>query len=561
MNYYSENDKRAAEWLRGLIAAERIPNGYVDERDINEVTAKDLEGYVQHHFFAGIGGWPYALERASWPMDRPIWTGSCPCQPFSTAGAAKGTQDARHLWPAFRKLIATCRPACIMGEQVASRMGRDWLQEVRFDLEQIQYWEGYEKNLLSLRAAKTIAALSKVLGAVVGRVERSLCRLSENLRKGLARDAQSHADRSKREAQGEGQDLPKEVHREGQGDVPGVGNCTKVQKERDAVRPGSIYRGIKCKDSAGLLRADGSSVADETREESVEFTVTRQSKARSWLYILEHPSSLLRSKRGVGRLGGRGATNDCLCLLRKECLNDERRLAEAYRAIIASSIVRLCQFGVQAHLETLGYAVGAGDICAAGISAPHIRQRLWWVADNRRPGNERGLRSGKASATSKATRAEVEERERSGSDTGSGSGGGRVADVPGAGSSGRRSDGREHSAIEAPGDSEDRGLSDATGLGFQRLVAEAEAEGRSEPRPVNAWELSEGSEGSSPYDQWEDYEWIPCGDGRARRIEPGLSPLAHGVSGRVGLLRGYGNAIVPQVAQVFIEAFMESEEN
>ena len=39
-------------------------------------------------------------------------------------------------------------------------------------------------------------------------------------------------------------------------------------------------------------------------------------------------------------------------------------------------------------------------------------------------------------------------------------------------------------------------------------------------------------------------------------IEPGLFPLADGVSGRVGLLRGAGNAIVPQVAAVFVEEFL-----
>jgi DNA (cytosine-5)-methyltransferase 1 len=33
--------------------------------------------------------------------------------------------------------------------------------------------------------------------------------------------------------------------------------------------------------------------------------------------------------------------------------------------------------------------------------------------------------------------------------------------------------------------------------------------------------------------------------------------LAHGAASRVGRLRAYGNAIVPQVAQAFIEAFME----
>jgi DNA (cytosine-5)-methyltransferase 1 len=34
---------------------------------------------------------------------------------------------------------------------------------------------------------------------------------------------------------------------------------------------------------------------------------------------------------------------------------------------------------VSTDLETLGYAVGAADLCAAGVGAPHVRQRLWFV--------------------------------------------------------------------------------------------------------------------------------------------------------------------------------------
>ena len=54
---------------------------------------------------------------------------------------------------------------------------------------------------------------------------------------------------------------------------------------------------------------------------------------------------------------------------------------------------------------------------------------------------------------------------------------------------------------------------------------------------------------------WDGAKWINCGDGKARRIEPGLEPLVNGLPGRVGLLRGLGNSIVPQVAAEFIRAY------
>ena len=85
--YYNENNRFAAQWLRNLIAAGDIAPGDVDERSITEVRPDDLRGYTQCHFFAGIGGWSAALRLAGWPDDRPVWTGSCPCQPFSAAGA------------------------------------------------------------------------------------------------------------------------------------------------------------------------------------------------------------------------------------------------------------------------------------------------------------------------------------------------------------------------------------------------------------------------------------------------------------------------------------------
>ena len=139
MNYYNEYDQKTAAWLRELIKRGILPNGDVDTRSITEVRPFDLTGYNQCHFFAGIGGWSYALQLAGWPADKPVWTGSCPCQPFSTAGKGLAQDDERHLWPVFFNLIRQCRPEYVFGEQVASAIGHGWLDGVSADLEA----EGY----------------------------------------------------------------------------------------------------------------------------------------------------------------------------------------------------------------------------------------------------------------------------------------------------------------------------------------------------------------------------------------------------------------------------------
>lgn len=139
MNYYNENDPKAAAWIRELIKEGCISEGVVDERSIVDVHASDLSEYRQCHFFAGIGGWSYALRLAGVPDDEPVWTGSCPCQPFSNAGKRKGTEDERHLWPVFFNLIAQRNPSVVFGEQVASKAGREWLTGVFADLESVAY--------------------------------------------------------------------------------------------------------------------------------------------------------------------------------------------------------------------------------------------------------------------------------------------------------------------------------------------------------------------------------------------------------------------------------------
>nr|WP_318385075.1 DNA cytosine methyltransferase [uncultured Enterobacter sp.] len=137
--YYNEIDPFAAQWLRNLIAGGHIAPGEVDERSIEDVSPDDLRGFTQCHFFAGIGVWSHSLRLAGWPDDKPVWTGSCPCQPFSAAGKGDGFADERHLWPHFFHLISERRPQHVFGEQVAAGNANVWFDLVQSDLEGMDY--------------------------------------------------------------------------------------------------------------------------------------------------------------------------------------------------------------------------------------------------------------------------------------------------------------------------------------------------------------------------------------------------------------------------------------
>ena len=339
--WYNENDSFPASWLRKLIAADLLPQGTVDERSIEEIRSDDCQ--PTSHFFAGIGGWPYALALAGWPSKVPVWTGSCPCQPFSSAGRRKGFSDERDLWPVWVRLIAECRPPTIFGEQVASPLGREWLARVFADL------------------------------------------------------------------------------------------------------------------------------------------------------------------------------------------------------------------------EPLGYAVAGADLCAAGISAPHIRQRLFWVADSS------GLRVGIG-----------QEAERETEPSGSSSDGGmehsdsdrrnsRRAKPDGRGFAGRcglgrlaNTDGRKSRNrdiqrggrhLQLPQDENPCGMGHANRARYEigtRFAGDDETTTGPTAR-----------EATQQADPWNRFDFIPCSDGKSRRVESGTFPLARGAPARVGRLRGYGNAIVPQIAAAFVRVFME----
>lgn len=137
--YYNEIDPAAVAVLRELIARDVIAPGDVDNRSIKDVSPDELSGYTQCHFFAGGGLWSVAARLAGWPDDRELWTGSCPCQPYSAAGKGLGANDPRHLWPDFHRLIRARRPSVVMGEQVAGAAGYGWFDGVRADLAREDY--------------------------------------------------------------------------------------------------------------------------------------------------------------------------------------------------------------------------------------------------------------------------------------------------------------------------------------------------------------------------------------------------------------------------------------
>lgn len=331
--YYNEHDPFAAEWLRELIADGQIMAGEVDERDIQDVQPADLVEFTRCHFFAGIGGWDYALRLAGWPDDVPVWTGSCPCQPFSVAGQRGGPDDPRHLWPAWFRLIRECRPPVIFGEQVASAIWHCWLDLVFDDLE------------------------------------------------------------------GE------------------------------------------------------------------------------------------------------------------------------------------------------GYACGAAVLPACSVGAPHLRQRLWFVADadGRQPGDG-GLQRGRGHLQRTEDAAAVwfvadalsagRPEGRAGAGAGPASGGGSclMADHNSAGLEVGRVEPARGECTPAERGSHAGDVGDAGCEGLPQL-----------------WR-HESDTGSA----WSSGVWLKCRDGKARLVEPGIFPLAHGVPNRVGTLRGAGNAIVPQVAAEVIGAYMDA---
>lgn len=146
---YVDNEPYVCQWTENLMHRGIIPAGRVLCASVETLQAHDLAGFDHVHLFSGISVWAYALRQAGWADDRPAWTLSCPCQPFSSAGRKKGFNDRRHLWPHAFRLISECRPGAIFGEQVSSQDGLAWLDVVQDQLEGC----GYAVGALAISAA------------------------------------------------------------------------------------------------------------------------------------------------------------------------------------------------------------------------------------------------------------------------------------------------------------------------------------------------------------------------------------------------------------------------
>lgn len=207
------------------------------------------------------------------------------------------------------------------------------------------------------------------------------------------------------------------------------------------------------------------------------------------------------------------------------------------------------------RLEAAGYAAWALDIPAAGIGAPHIRQRCFFAAVDLRLAPD-GLADAGCLERERRERT-PQGRQHDGQDAGrieGHDGPARCGEAGAVGLEHGAGDGRQQRRAEPVrrGLASGRGacgLADAAIVGrVGRGASEAGVEPGTVQRPDGLCDAGD-EPATGPTDSfWRDADWLFCRDGKWRPTEPGLQPLAHGVSGRVGLLRGAGNAIVPQAA-------------
>ena len=220
-------------------------------------------------------------------------------------------------------------------------------------------------------------------------------------------------------------------------------------------------------------------------------------------------------------------------------LIDARRPVVVMGEQVAAAVGKNWLDGVFADLEGIGYACGAAVVPAAAVDAPHRRDRLWFVADAHCiPGRQGDQDAGRRARGSGA--GEVPGLERAGD--------GAFANT----SVGRRGE-------SCAGEMEQSWRAEAVGAGHGTVSNPARLSKREPDYQDSAVSVGRSAR-PIPVERspWDGADWIIGHDGKARRVEPSIRLLAHGVSARVGRLRAYGNAIVPQVAAEVIGAYMDT---
>ena len=377
--------------------------------------------------------------------------------------------------------------------------------------------------------------------------EAVLCGLPKGLGSGMAGVSQGFTEVPSCGAGTQREGLPSGIRRQESRAPFGYASETSCEENENSLRFGESYFGYRGQGSNGNLRDDGLAVQLSLALHGMEQPVNTSDRAKQGIYLPEHPSGVLWDECGAGELGGRGAKNDARRLVKDGDVGDEPKIAEIFGAIIEASVERRRFAGVRADLETLGYACGGGDLCAAGVGAPHARQRIYWVA------NASSSEWGPLSEGRHVNNGSNQRREKTPGGYTIYCASDRIETMANANGS------REHERTSSWQQSVCDGVcSSSEGMG-DPACAGLEGE-RSEYRPSG--ERHSGLVGfamQTGVPQWNGPTVaVECSDG-SRRVsaQPNSFPLAHGVSGRMGRLRGYGNAIVPQVAAQFIGAMMD----
>lgn len=564
MNFYNEIDDYCCDWLGQLIQSQLIPPGVVDRRDIRDIAPAELAQYVQCHFFAGIAGWPLALARAGVRADRPLWTGSCPCQPFSAAGKRGGFSDERHLWPVWFKLIKACRPQLIFGEQVAS--AKDWLYKVKFDLEHVSMSDGGREALYGVQTDKTLEKLSYLSWAWLLRAAALVQNLPKEVRSEVAVTLKRTAQSVEGEEAREGQDIPTLLDCQKQGIIFDRGMSETVRAEKYPFRFTSLDDGDRLQNQKRHLRSDRLSASFRSGQRTAtEQCVSGQDRFDTRLFIQEYSSCVFGDQLSSEQLERRGSVADHQSV--GEEINDQQSFANAARK--ESSFAPEGERFVRGDLEALDYAVGFMPVEAASAGADHLRDRFWFVADDgsgrcngsgRRQGEQPWRVKVIGASNFSVAQGDADEPGSQGWGLHSERAGERASRPAGVADSDfffffQSNGGLQRSGQfgGAGGDQEARASDMADRASSRRGDAkDPRAIGRSESSGSSKTRATDGV--LEPQRDGDPYEWVIGADGKARRVESGIRLLAHGVPNRIPKLRAFGNAIDPRPAEAFIRA-------